>query len=96
MKITKHIPLNVISYQKVDNILASVCRNTTYSFPVINIFFALKLVKWVVIIRDAGPDARISCLLSVIGRDSGIFHYLYLYPARDIFTVCICIRPAKS
>ena len=44
-------------------------------------------------------DARISCELSVIQTDSGIFHYmyLYLYPARDIFTICICIciRPAK-
>ena len=40
-------------------------------------------------------DAQISCKLSVIRTDSGIFDYLYLYLylARDIFT--LCIWPAK-
>ena len=42
-------------------------------------------------------DARISCKLSVIRTDSGIFHYLYLYTTRDIciIFICSCNRPAK-
>ena len=54
-------------------------------------------------------DARLSCKLFDIRTDSGILHYLYLYPARDIFhylylysardiftiSICICIRLAK-
>ena len=40
-------------------------------------------------------DAHISGKVSVIRPDSSIFHYLYLYPVRDIFTTCICIQPAK-
>ena len=31
----------------------------------------------------------------LIRTDSGIFHYLCLYPARDIFIIFICIRPVK-
>ena len=34
-------------------------------------------------------DARISFKVSAIRTDGGIFHCLYLYPARDIFTICI-------
>ena len=63
----------------------------------VNVVLAILLHGDLITMSLIFRNAQISSKVSVIPRDSGIFHYLYLYLylVIDIFTVCICIWPAK-